>query len=370
MPAKNHFTENFPPKTLLPFPYPVNLLRESPWEEFVEQNGYISLSRKLNLKIYSDFSEIKELWEEFSPDESVFDLWDVRYSFWEGYKFAPYFISLQRGKGRREEMLGILPLWFNTDEKDDGGGDDANASDGQKYVWFGSNWPEDNVFFCKNEELIPLLLIIAPKSLELACIRPKKEYEFLKELPGLSNEEEQKYFLDLSHTSTLENYLKALKKKKRYNLKRDRKKILKLKPQTVINNKAHMEELFRLSINRFREQFPDEPLEHSAFEDERRKNVFRSLMNNAGKYQFRLISTVIDGIVEAVEFGLVYNQTYCALNAGANISKYSGIGVYSNLLVVEDAIKLGCKKIDFLEGDNNWKESWHLSHFYQYQFKK
>jgi len=370
MPAKNYFAENFLTKTLLPFPYPVQLLKIAPWDKFIEQNGYLDLSRKLNLKVYTDFSSIKNLWEEFSPCDSVFDLWEVRQAFWEGYKFDPYFISLVRGKGTREENIALLPLWFNSDPPNAGGGDDALASDGQKYVWYGSNWPEDNVFFSKNDELIPLLLVIAPKPLELACIRPKKEYSFLKEFPGVSNEEEQKYFLDISHTDTLENYLKKLKKKKRYNLKRDRKKILKLKPQTVINEKSHIEELFRLSIKRFREQFPDEPLEHSAFEDNRRKNVFRTLINNAGRYQFRLISTIIKGCVEAVEFGLVYKKTYYALNAGANISKYSGIGVYSNLLVVEDAINLGCEKIDFLEGDNNWKESWHLDHFYQYQYKK
>lgn len=364
MPAKNHFTDNFTSNTLSPQPYPAKLLTQAPWDKFIERNGYINLSRKLNLKIFSKMDEIQTLWEAFSPNESVFDLWEVRQAFWEGYKFDPYFITLYKNK----TLLGVLPLWFNTDDKKT----DCETStyDTQKNVWFGSSWPEDNVFFVKDVELIPLFLIIAPKPLELACIRPKKEYKFLEEFPGLREEEEQKFFLDISHTSTLENFLSHLKKKKRYNLKRDRKKILQFKPQTVINNKEHMEELFRLSIKRFQEQFPDEPLEHSAFEDQRRKNVFRQLMENAGKYQYRLISTVINGKIEAVEFGLVYNQTYYALNAGADISGYSGIGVYSNLLVLEDAIKLGCKKIDFLEGDNNWKASWHLDHFFQYQFTK
>ena len=38
-----------------------------------------------------------------------------------------------------------------------------------------------------------------------------------------------------------------------------------------------------------------------------------------------------------------------------NISQFPGIGTYINLFQIQDAINLGCKKIDFLEGDYNWK---------------
>jgi len=44
--------------------------------------------------------------------------------------------------------------------------------------------------------------------------------------------------------------------------------------------------------------------------------------------------------------------------------------VFSNLLLIKDAIDQGCTKIDFLEGSNHWKESWHLSTEWQYMFEK
>lgn len=364
MPARNHSTKYLPTKILQPQPYPASLLTETPWNKFVEQNGFINLSHKLTLKVFYKLGEIRKLWEKFNPNTSAFDLWEVRDAFWRSYRFEPYFLTIIRQKGEEQEILGVLPLWFNSDK------DHQHIVDFQKYVWFGSNWPEDNVFFVKDSEIIPLLLIAAPKPLELACIKPLAEFDFLTSLPGFTNEEDKKFFLDLSKTSTLDDFLGQLKKKKRYNLRRDRKRILAFHPKITINENSRIEDLFSLSIKRFKEQFPDEPIEHSAFEDERRKNVFRNLITNAEKHQSRLITTIINGEVAAVEFGIVYNKTYFALNSGANILKYSGLGIFSNLLVIEDALNLGCTKIDFLEGDNNWKESWNFAHVYQYQFKK
>lgn len=246
----------------------------------------------------------------------------------------------------------------------------SESKDYQKYVWYGSNWPEDNNFFTINPEIIPLFLLAAPSPMQIDCIKPDSNLEFMLSFSGFTKEEEPKYFLDLSRYETLDAFISTLKKKKRYNLRRDRKKILALSPKIMINEISHVEDLFRLSIQRFREEFPDDPDEYSAFEDERRKNVFRNLIKEHVPYKYRLISTVIDGKVEAVEMGLVFNRTYYALNSGCNISKYSGIGVFSNQLVLEDALSLGCNKIDFLEGDNNWKQSWHLDYIYQYKFKK
>lgn len=345
--------------------YPTTILTQPPWQDFFSRNGYINLSAHLFVKVYNDIEETKHIWELFSPDKSAFDLWDVRLAFWDGYHFQPYVITLQKNTKHKDEIVAALPLWFTSETENE-----IPDSPPDRYVWFGSNWPEDNVLFVKEMEYAPLLFSIAPKPLELACFKPLSDYNFLLTFPGFSREEDKKYFLDLSQIHTLDDFLNRLKKKKRYNLKRDRKHMLALTPVTRIDCYSDVEEMFKLNIMRFREKYPDNPSEYSAFEDERRCNVYRSLISRAGKYQARLITTVIGDKIEAVEFGLVYNKTYYAFNAGVDVSAYSGLGVFSNLAVVEDAIKLGCTKIDFLEGDNNWKESWNLDFVYQYQFKK
>lgn len=365
MPAKNHSSKYSTPHLLEIQPFPPYVFTQSPWKSFLRENGYANLSKTLKLKVYSNLADAKKLWEEFSSNTSVFDLWDVRSAFYSGYECEPYFLSLLQESSGRQNILGVLPLWYNINPTFG----DA-ASDCRKYVWFGSNWPEDNIFFVQNEEIIPLLLASSPKPLELACIRPLPQYQFLENFPGYCREEDKKYFLDLSKVSTLDDFLSHLKKKKRYNLRRDKKHIRMLHPTISVNGKDHLEEMFDLSIRRFRAKYPDNPDEYSAFEDEKRRKVFRSLVANAKDYQVRLITTCINDKVEAVEFGLVYNKTYYAFNAGVDISHFSGLGVFSNLLVIEDALKLGCTKIDFLESDNNWKESWHLDFLYQYQFTK
>lgn len=341
--------------------YPTALITQQPWNDFLSENGYRNLSRNLQIKISHNLSECEKLWKSFSPEISVFDLWEIRNAFYDGYGFAPYFISIYKN----HKIAGLLPLWFNTNPTFG-----KTASDFAKYTWFGSNWPEDNVFFVKNTELIPLLLLAVPKPAELACIRPQPEYDFLKDFPGFTLEEDKKYFLNLSKVKTLDDFLSNLKKKKRYNLRRDKKRISALNPKIIIENSQNLEEMFKLSIERFRQKYPDEPSEQSAFEDDRRQEVFRSMVKNAGRYRVRLITTIIDDKIEAVEFGLVYNKTYTALNAGVDVSHFSGLGIFSNLLIIEDALNLGCTKIDFLESDNNWKDSWHLSSYYQYQFTK
>src|SRR4030043_2332183 len=51
-------------------------------------------SRDLVFRVETDLFQCQLLWEEFSPNESLFDLWDFRLAFWRGYQYQPYFITL------------------------------------------------------------------------------------------------------------------------------------------------------------------------------------------------------------------------------------------------------------------------------------
>lgn len=342
----------------IPKPYPVRILKEEPWYSFTRHNGYIPFAQKLVMQIHSDFSSAEEIWEEFSPNKSFFDLWGVRKSFFEGLGMDPYFLTIYRQNGNKKSPMGVLPLWLDDDEY------------AGKYSWCGGYWPEDNTFFVKDPEVIPLLLMAAPAPTELACIKPLKEYEFLKTLYGFEEVSQKKYFLSLKLYKTMDDYLLKLKKKKRYNVRRDRKHILAFKPRTVYNEFAHIDDLFKHSIVRFRTKYPGNPDEYSVFESSRHQQVFRNLIKDSKDYKTRMISTIINGKVEAVELGFIYHEVYYAVCAGVNVERYPGLGVYSNLLVMEDALNHGCEKIDFLEGNYNWKDSWNLEFYHHYQFTK
>lgn len=342
----------------LPAAYPVGLLSQPEWRPFTRRNGYAKRARGLILKVQRDPDVLTSLWQEFSPNESVFDLWEVRNAFLSGYGYQPIFVTLVEKGIQYEETVGLLPLCIDPD------------TDPNTYRWFGTNWPEDNTFFVRDPELIPLLLVAAPKPLIIDCIRPKQELSFLLDFPGFTQDSEKKYFLDIEHCATIDAFLARLKKKRRYNFKRDRKRIQSLAPTVRYDHPDDIEQLFALNIARFRQKHPGSPDDYSTFEKDRQKNAFRNLIKRAGRYQARTITTIIDGSVAAVEIALIYNKTYYALNAGTAVWKYSGIGVYSNLLVIEDAIRLGCTKVDFLEQAQNWKHLWQLDSYYQYRFEK
>lgn len=304
-------------------------------------------SKDLIFRVESDLNKCQKLWEEFSTRESLFDLWDFRLAFWRGHKFSPYFITLSF----QEKVLSVLPLWFDGED--------------QQYTWFASSWPEDNLFFTKRIDTIPLLLKLVPGKARLFCIRSQ---EGITDQPGLLEKDEEKYVLDIKEFTSMDNFWNLLKKKKRYNLKRDWKKIQSLNPKIVYDDFSHLENLFKLNIGRFDGMVLDDS--KSTFLPKEKQVIFKEIVNLAKDYKVRMISTIIDNKIVAVDLVAIYNNIYYCLAGGCDVEGYSGLGTFANLKLIEDAISLGVEKIDFLQGDLNWKASWRLTPIPLFKFAK
>lgn len=299
-------------------------------------------SKDLLFRVETDLSQCQLLWEEFSPNESLFDLWDFRLAFWRGYQYQPYFITLSF----QGEIISVLPLWFDKEDN--------------QYTWFGGSWHDENVFFSKSPKTIPLLLKLIPGKTRLFCIRNQESF--------LENDEE-KYLLDLKNFSSLDDFWGILKKKKRYNLKRDWKKIQALKPEIIINDFSHLETLFKLNINRFDGMILAD--NKSTFLSKEKQKTFREVVNLAKDYQVRMISTKINGKIVAVDLVALYKKTYYCLAGGCDVAGHSGLGSFANLQLIKDAIELeNIELIDFLQGDVNWKASWKLGTRPLFKFAK
>ncbi len=340
-----------PPGVANPSSFLTNIpLIELPQKEVVSfaRKIFNGSSKDLLFRVETDLSQCQLLWEEFSPNESLFDLWDFRLAFWRGYQYQPYFITLSfQGK-----IISVLPLWF---DKEDG-----------QYTWFGGSWPDENIFFSRISKTIPLLLKLIPGKTRLFCIRSQE---------GITNQgnfldmDEEKYILDLKNLSSLDDFWASLRKKKRYNLKRDWKRIQALNPEIVINDFSHLETLFKLNIDRFKEMVLDD--NKSTFLSKEKQKTFKEIVNLAKDYQVRMVSTKIDGKVVAVDLAALYKQTYYCLAGGCDIEKYSGLGTFANLQLIKDAIELeNIDLIDFLQGDVNWKASWQLGKRPLFKFTK
>jgi hypothetical protein len=307
---------------------------------FYIKHGYSDIIKDLRMEVFSDVKICFQLWDEFSPKKSLFDLWDFRAAFYRAYKPELHFILLKSG----ETKIGLLPLWYEDWDK--------------KYFWFGGWWQEDNKFFVRDQIFIPILSEICPKPILLntisvpACRNMGEASNFVTLIP-----DDPKYVLDLRGMKILDDYLKKLKKSRRHSLKKDKARIERQNPQIIINNFSDLKYLFKLSSQRCREKG-----QHSDWDEyPEDKAVFRYVIRMAGKkagYEIKMITVKIGRKVAGVDLIAVTKDCYYALICGYNVKDFSGIGNYFNTLEIEDALKIGVKKIDFLENNYQWKDRW------------
>lgn len=304
------------PQTIVPVRDSDNLL------EIKQQN--------LVVRIETDLETCHQLFEQFSPKKTLFELWGFRYAFYLGYKDIPIFMIFERNG----EPLGLLPLWYEKDK--------------DELRWFGSWWQEGNTFWIKDKSIIPIVLTLFPQKVLLNAIQmaPRTAQKL-----GLIADD-PKYLLSLEDCPTIESFLQRFNGKKRYNLRRDQKIILSKNPKTCYNRFEDIETLFDLSIKRFAKR------DGSPFETENRKQTFRDIMNQSGEYEIRIISTEIDNEIVGVDLVAIYKDIYYTLQGAYNLDKHPGLGNYTNFLLIEDAINLGAKSVDFLEVSYGWKEDW------------
>jgi len=290
------------------------------------------LLETLQIEVISDIDSCFKLWEEFSPQKTLFDVWEFRLAFHNAYKYEPYYLLLKS----QYEHLALLPLWYEDDKK--------------RYSWFGGDWQEEVRLFTKHPRYIPLLLSSAPSPLLLNAISQdsakllKRRIRFEVDGP--------KYVLALREFASHEDYLRTVRKKTRQNLRRNRNKIEKRNPSVVIDNFPDFEHLVRLSKERFSQK-----RQETDWEDPRRVEAFRQVINQAGKsYNIRMISIMIDNEIAGVDLIAMFNECYYTLRCGYNVKDFPGIGSYINLLEIDDAIRLGMKRIDFLQDSYEWKD--------------
>jgi hypothetical protein len=285
-----------------------------------------------DIEVVSEIEQCFQLWQEFSPQKTLFDTWEFRLAFYRGYGYKPYFLLLKQ----KTENLALLPLWYDLDRK--------------IYTWFGSDWQEEVRFFAKDSNYMPILISAAPSPLYLNAIT-KDSIEPIKDKIKFENDD-PKYVLNLENFKNHEDFLMTLKKNKRRDLRKDRNRILRQNPEIIINNFADFDCLVELSKKRFREKG-----EKTDWEDPRRIETFREVIKLGGKsYEPRMITIKIKGKASGVDLVCLFKKTYFAVKCGYDVKNFSGIGNFMNLFEIDDALKLGMKKIDFLQNNYQWKD--------------
>lgn len=288
--------------------------------------------QNFTVRVETDMETCHQLFEQFSPKKTLFELWGFRYAFYLGYHCLPVFLIFEKGN----EPLGLLPLWYESDK--------------DELRWFGSWWQEGNTFWFSDKSLIPLVFSLFRQKILLNALHLPQSVARKCQLAA----DDPKYLLSLEEYPTIESFLQKFNGKRRYNLRRDQKIILSQNPKTVINRYKDLETLFKLSIKRFAKIDED----GSVFLLKERKETFRRIAKQAREYEIRTVSTEINGKTVGVDLAALYKGTYYALNGAYDIEHYPGLGNYTNFVLIQDAIDLGMKTVDFLEVSYGWKEDW------------
>jgi hypothetical protein len=311
----------------------------------------------VEFKIIKELAECKKLWEQFSPNEQVFDVWNYRVCFYEPEFHELYFIvafnstkkndmkedDLKGDDIKEDTILGVLPLWKHKNY--------------DYYEWFGGQLPEHNSFFVKNKELIPLFLEFMPKNAWL----PYLKTEYKEDLPYFI--EETSYFVDLKkYEYNLDNYFSTFNKKHRKNLNRDLRILSEKNPVVVYDDLGDFDRMIELNNKRFSGD--------SFFADSDFINGFLKLAKLAKeRNELEMISIHIDGKCEAAELAVLHKGVYTVLLGGNNL-EISNIG---KLLIIEHLKNAITKKayiVDFLVDDCGWKKLWNMDEIKWVEFDK
>lgn len=293
----------------------------------------------MEFRVETDLSQCQKLWQEFSPQFYLFDLWEYRFCFYQGYGYSPYFI-VGKEKGK---VIGILPLWF---ERKEG-----------YYTFFGGTFPEPNTFFIKEKAKIAKFLEQTPKETKLKYIASSEAgyYRFKESGP--------KFYLEMSrYNQDVDQFISSFSKKHRKNLRYDLRQLQKQKYSFRYNYLEDFEKMVSLNQKRFEKT--------SDFNEMEMVKSMKILMETADKQaKLNLVSVMINDQVQAVELAVIYNHCYYVLCGGHNL-EIENIGKLLIIEHIKNALNKNISKLDFLSTDSGWKKLWHLETETLFEFSR
>lgn len=303
--------------------------------------------KPISFTIITDIAEAKAMWELFSPNKTIDDEWDFRYTFYKYLDFRLHFIVGYDG----DKPIGLLPLQKNTNK---GMSNVRFEMDKPFLEFFGGIDPDDNKVFILPEykDYIPAFLeqvtttaVLAPLADQYTIADNQAIHytdNFVTDIKGLTS-------LDMFFEKNFQGKSKRQKKKRLNHFYKSYQ--IEIKEGTV----EDLELMFELNKDRFGER--------SAFHMEHRRQLFRDL---AKLYTADIFTIVIDGEIKAVSFSLIHKGIFYGLNSGYDYA-IKDLGNFVFSAKIQRAIELGCAVFNAGKNANGWKEHFHLEKIPQYK---
>jgi hypothetical protein len=292
----------------------------------------------LKVDVHTDLDEVKQLWMNYWPRRCLFDLWPVRACFQAQFNHTPYFIvARQNGKFR-----GLLALSWIDEEQSYG------HFPGE--TWHGKTWLEQNKIIADDPEICRILLSHIPAA---SRIRYLTLPSYLVDDPLAGVDEVGYLFYPQQYGGSFQNYRQSFSGKSRKKIRCELNRLTAGGVSYRYDRFADVEHLFRMNLENFSEQ--------SYFSDPRFLRSFENLaawLHASGL--LRVTTVLIGGRIAAVDIGAVWGSTYTVL-AGGTHADFPGVAKLINFHHIEWACQQDLMEVDFLCGDFNWKNRFHLT---------
>ncbi len=289
----------------------------------------------MKLEVVADIKTAEKLWNLYVPKKNIFDLWEFRWSFNQAFKYKLHFCVIKQ----KDKVISFIPLWYSTVKK--------------CYECIGGGWCENNDFFKKKSKDLEKVLKLLPTPLNARSIQ---QNSVKKESWKFFDKDDEVYEKNLKGFTDMNSLLMTIKKKYRYNLQRDYKRILDENSRILwIKDKneqlRYLSKLAELSIRRFSLSWT----EKSTFEDPREIECFKYIVKNAESYKTRMLIVEVDAKLVAVEFITEYKGVWNVITGANDFVKTPGIGNFVTYLEFEKALSEKIKVLNVMQEDCGWK---------------
>jgi hypothetical protein len=301
----------------------------------------------INVRICSDLGEVHGLWQRYWSPKCLFDLWPVRACFQRHFQHLPHVLVAER----HGVLQGMLALSWIEEEQYFG------HFPGE--LWHGKTWLEQNRVLAADQATFEALWEAVPANTEIRYLHPDSTPSAGDRL-GL--DEIGYLFRPPQYGYDFKAYMTEFSGKTR---KKMRCEIDRLHAKGVsfrYNRLADVDRLFRLNMEAFGQ--------NSYFSDGRFLRAFEDLVIWLYSHNLLRVTTVlVGGEMAAVDIGAVWNGMYTVIAGGA-CSDFPGVAKLINFHHLTWACEQRLREVDFLCGEFNWKNRFHLTPRPLYQMRK
>jgi CelD/BcsL family acetyltransferase involved in cellulose biosynthesis len=217
-------------------------------------------------------------------------------------------------------------------------------------LWQGRTWLEQNKIVAADQRVARALIAHLPWETRIRYLVPD---DHLHLDPQAAVDETGYLFFPRQFDYRFEAYQRSFAGKTRRKIRSELDRLNARGVAYRFDHWADMDALFNLNLDRYQDQ--------SYFSDRRFQRAMESLaiwLRDQGL--LRLTTVLVGGRVAAVDMGAVWNGTYTVM-AGGTHPDFPGIAKLINFHHLEWACAQRIQMVDFLCGDFNWKDRFHLT---------